>query len=124
MIEAGANQLSEQDTVEAIDFGYEAVTELIKSQEDLLKELGIKQVKPLAQEEDKTLASYLEKNCTKPINLVLKKFEQTKDERDLELEKIKLDTQSKIESLKDDNELKVLISENEKLIHSDFKKLH
>ena len=65
----------------------------------------------------------MEKNCTKPINLVLKKFEQTKDERDLELEKIKLDTQSKIESLKDDNQLKVLISENEKLIHSDFKKL-
>ena len=28
MIEAGANQLSEQDTIEAIDFGYEAVTEL------------------------------------------------------------------------------------------------
>jgi len=40
MIEAGANQLSEQDTIEAIDFGYEAVTELIKSQEDLLKDLG------------------------------------------------------------------------------------
>ena len=36
MIEAGANQLSEQDTIEAIDFGYEAVTELIKSQ-DLLR---------------------------------------------------------------------------------------
>ena len=31
MIEAGANQLSEQDTIEAIDFGYEAVTELINS---------------------------------------------------------------------------------------------
>ena len=46
MIEAGSNQLSEQDTIEAIDFGYEAVTELIKSQEDLLKDLGIKQVKP------------------------------------------------------------------------------
>ena len=43
MIEAGANQLSEQDTIEVIDFGYEAVTEL-KSQEDLLKDLGIKQV--------------------------------------------------------------------------------
>ena len=123
MIEAGANQLSEQDTIEAIDFGYEAVSELIKSQEDLLKELGIKQVKPLEKEEDKTLVSYLEKNCTKPINLVLKKFELTKDERDLELEEIKLDAQSKIESLKDDNQLKVLISENEKLIHSDFKKL-
>jgi polyribonucleotide nucleotidyltransferase len=65
MIEAGANQLSEQDTIEAIDFGYEAVTELIKAQENLLKDLGIKQVKPSEPEIDTTLASYLEKNCTK-----------------------------------------------------------
>ncbi|WP_032518335.1 polyribonucleotide nucleotidyltransferase [Prochlorococcus marinus] len=123
MIEAGANQLSEQDTIEAIDFGYEAVTELIKSQEDLLKDLGIKQIKPSDPEEDKTLPSYLEKNCTKPIELVLKKFELSKEERDLELENIKTETQSKIDSLKDDNQVKVLTSENEKLIHSDFKKL-
>ena len=123
MIEAGANQLSEQDTIEAIDFGYEAVTELIKSQEDLLQDLGIKQIKPSNPEEDKTLSSYLEKNCTKPIELVLKKFDLSKEERDLELEKIKTETQSKIDSLKDDNQVKVLTSENEKLIHSDFKKL-
>jgi len=123
MIEAGANQLSEQDTIEAIDFGYEAVTELIKSQEDLLKDLAIKQIKPSDPEEDKTLPSYLEKNCTKPIELVLKKFDLSKEERDLELEKIKVETQGKIESLKDDNQLKVLLSENDKLLSSDFKKL-
>jgi len=123
MIEAGANQLSEQDTIEGIDFGYEAVTELIKSQEDLLKDLGIKQIKPSDPEEDKTLPTYLEKNCSKAIDLVLKKFDQSKEERDLELEKIKLDTQGKIESLKDDNQLKLLLSENDKLLNSDFKKL-
>ena len=115
--------MSEQDTIEAIDFGYEAVTELIKSQEDLLKDLGIKQIKPSDPEEDKTLPSYLEKNCSKAIELVLKKFDQSKEERDLELEKIKTETLSKIDSLKDDNQVKVLTSESEKLIHSDFKKL-
>ena len=123
MIEAGANQLSEQDTIEAIDFGYEAVTELIKSQEDLLQDLGIKQIKPSDPEEDKTLPSYLEKNCTKPIELVLKKFDLSKEERDLELEKIKVETQGKIESLKEDNQLKVLLSENDNLLNVDFKKL-
>jgi len=123
MIEAGANQLSEQDTIEAIDFGYEAVTELIKSQEDLLKDLGIKQIKPSAPEEDKTLPTYLEKNCTKPIELVLKKFDLSKEERDLELEKIKVEIQDKIDSLKEDNQLKVLLSENDRLLSSDFKKL-
>jgi len=123
MIEAGANQLSEQDTIEAIDFGYEAVSELIKAQEDLLKDLGIKQIKPSKPEEDKTLTTYLEKNCSKPIQLILKKFDQSKEERDLELEKVKIEAQNKIESLKDDNQLKVLLQENDSLIHSDFKKL-
>jgi len=123
MIEAGANQLSEQDTIEAIDFGYEAVTELIKSQENLLEELGIKQAKPEDPEQDNALISYLEKNCSKPIDLVLKKFDQSKEERDLELEKVKADVQNKIDSLKDDNQVKMLTAENDKLIHSDFKKL-
>ena len=43
--------------------------------------------------------------------------------RDLELENIKIETQGKIESLKDDNPLKALVSENDKLLSSDFKKL-
>ena len=123
MIEAGANQLSEQDTIEAIDFGYEAVTELIKSQDDLLKDLGIKQIKPSVPKEDKTLSDYLEKNCTKPIDLILKKYDQSKDERDEALDQIKSEIQEKIDGLKDDNQLKVVTSENDKLIHSDFKKL-
>ena len=123
MIEAGSNQLSEQDTIEAIDFGYEGVIELIKAQEDLLKELGIKQIKPEMPEEDKTISNYLEKNCTKPIELVLKKFDQTKEERDTELENIRLEIQNKIDSLKEDNPLRVLTSENDKLIQTDFKKL-
>ena len=45
------------------------------------------------------------------------------EERDLELEKIKVETQEKIDSLKEDNQLKVLLSENDKLLSSDFKKL-
>ena len=113
MIEAGANQLSEQDTIEAIDFGYEAVTELIKSQENLLEELGIKQTKPEDPEQDNSLISYLEKNCSKPIDLILKKFDQSKEERDLELEKVKADAQNKIDSLKDDNQVKLLTAEND-----------
>ena len=37
--------------------------------------------------------------------------------------KLKSEIQEKIDGLKDDNQLKVLASENDKLIHSDFKKL-
>jgi polyribonucleotide nucleotidyltransferase len=41
MVEAGANQLPEDDVIEAIDFGYEVVQDLIKAQLELIKELGI-----------------------------------------------------------------------------------
>ena len=123
MVEAGANQLSEQDTIEAIDFGYEAVTELIKAQESLLKDLGIKQVKPTAQKVDETLYKFVEKNCSKQINGVLKKFDFSKEDRDLALEKIKGDLTTSIESLKDDNPIKEIISENESQLSSDFKLL-
>ncbi|MFM7465419.1 MAG: polyribonucleotide nucleotidyltransferase, partial [Cyanobium sp.] len=41
MVEAGADQLPEQDVIEAIDFGLEAVNELIKAQLSLLKEIGL-----------------------------------------------------------------------------------
>ena len=123
MIEAGSNQLSEQDTIEAIDFGYEAVTELIKAQETLLKDLGIKQVKPSEPETDDSLFNYLEKNHEKEINKVLKNFNFSKEERDDELDKIKLEATSKIDSLKESDNLKKLVSENDKLITTEFKSL-
>src|SRR5512141_245373 len=41
MVEAGANQLPEQDVIEAIDFGYEAVRDLIQAQRDVMEVLGI-----------------------------------------------------------------------------------
>ena len=122
MVEAGANQLSEQDTIEAIDFGYEAVSELIKAQENLLKDLGINQNKPIEPETDETLIKYLDKNCTKSIKEILKKFDLSKEERDSELEKIKIEIPNKIESQKDEK-LRKILEDDEKLIDSDFKKL-
>ncbi len=123
MIEAGSNQLSEQETIEAIDFGYEAVTELIKAQENLLEDLSIKKVKPIKPEIDDTLSKYLDKNCTKSITQILQTSDFSKEQRDLELDKVKSEALSKIESLKDDNPVKLLSSENEKLVESDFKNL-
>ncbi len=124
MVEAGANQLSEQDVIEAIDFGYEAVCELIKAQQSILKELSIDQVKPQEEpQEDPSLQTYLEKNCTKQIREVLKQFEQTKSERDEKLDSIKTETSSAIEALKEDNAVRKAISLNNKLLGSSFKSL-
>ncbi len=123
MVEAGANQLSEQDVIEAIDFGYEAITELINAQKEVLKETGIKQEMPEAPQVDDTISNYLDKNCTKSISEVLKDFNQTKEERDNKIEEIKININSKIEGLKDDNAVKKSLSLNNKLLETSYKAL-
>ncbi len=123
MVEAGANQLPEQDVIEAIDFGYEAVCELIKVQQTLLKELGIEQVIPEAQTVDATLPSFLEKECSKGIGDVLKQFSLTKAERDEQLDAIKAQAAEKISGLKDDDDVKLAVSSNGKALGNNYKAL-
>ena len=123
MVEAGANQLPEQDVIEAIDFGYEAVCELIKAQQAILKEAGIEQVIAAAPEQDPTLPTYLEKNCSKAIGEVLKQFEQTKGERDDKLDAIRSSTAETIAGLKDDDPVRVAVSSNGKALPNNFKAL-
>ncbi|MCP9797562.1 MULTISPECIES: polyribonucleotide nucleotidyltransferase [Cyanophyceae] len=123
MVEAGANQLPEQDVIEAIDFGYEAVGELIRAQLALLKELGIEQVLPEERSEDPALPSFLEKECAKGIGEVLKHFEQTKSERDEKLDAIKAEVAEKIASLDGEDPIKVAVSSNGKLLGNTYKSL-
>ena len=115
-VEAGANQLPEGDVIEAIDFGYEAVSELIKAQQSILKEAGIEQVIPETPEQDKTLPVYLEKACSKSIGEVLGQFEQTKAERDEKLDAIRSTTAEKIQGLKDSDPVRVAVSANGKAL--------
>ena len=123
MVEAGANQLPEQDVIEAIDFGYEAVCELIKAQQSLLKDLGIKPVTQDPPTEDKTVPAYLEKNYTKPIGEVLKQFEQTKAERDEKLDAIKAKANDAINGLKEEDAVRKAVSSSGKLLGNSFKAL-
>ncbi len=123
MVEAGANQLSEQDVIEAIDFGYEAVTELINAQKEILKENKIDQVIPEEQSIDETIPAYLEKNAKKSISDLLKQFDLSKEDRDIKLEEIKSNCSEKIDSLKEDNAVKKAVTANSKLLGSSFKSL-
>ena len=123
MVEAGANQLPEQDVIEAIDFGYEAVCELIKAQEAILKDAGIEQVKPEAPSEDATLPVYLEKACSKAIGEVLSQFDQSKAERDEKLDAIRSKTAETIDGLKEGDPVRQLVSTNGKALPTSFKAL-
>ena len=123
MVEAGANQLPEQDVIEAIDFGYEAVCDLIKAQQNLLKELGIEQVIPEPQAVDATLPAYLEKQCAKPIGEVLKQFTLSKAERDAQLDAIKAGVAETIAGLKDDDAVKQAVASSGKVLGNSYKAL-
>lgn len=121
MVEAGANQLPEQDVIEAIDFGYEAVGELIKAQQQLLADLGIEQVIPDNPVEDPTLADFLAQECSGGIGEVLKQFSQTKAERDGKLDALKAEVASKIADLADTDPIR--LASNGKALGNTYKAL-
>ncbi|MFZ4803231.1 MAG: polyribonucleotide nucleotidyltransferase [Synechococcus lacustris] len=123
MVEAGARQLPEQDMIEAIDFGYEAVSELIRHQRDLLKELGIEQVLPEEQKEDSTLPDYLKKQYSKDIGGVLAQFSLSKAERDGQLDVIKAKASEAISGLGDADPVRSAVASSNKLLGNSFKAL-
>ncbi|HEY9847043.1 MAG TPA: hypothetical protein V6D03_12725, partial [Candidatus Caenarcaniphilales bacterium] len=71
MVEAGANQLPEQDVIEAIDFGYEVVQDLIQAQRELIAELGIEVVQESPPEVDPTLENFIRDRAESAIQEVL-----------------------------------------------------
>src|SRR4028118_2356758 len=89
MVEAGANQLPEQDIIEAIDFGYEAVRDLIQAQRELLAELGIEMVVEQPPEVDTTVENFIRDRATEPIKAILARCEPDKTVRDAALDEVK-----------------------------------
>jgi polyribonucleotide nucleotidyltransferase len=124
MVEAGANQLPEQDVIEAIEFAYEAIQELIQSQLELLKDLGIEIVKPETPQEDQTLISFISDRATQDIKHILSQYDFDKKTRDEALDEIK---QTKIveaiAGLPEDDPIAVATTEDAKAIDKAFKTL-
>ena len=124
MVEAGANQLPEQDVIEAIDFAYEAIQELIQSQRELIKELGIEIVTPEPQESDESLSSYISDRVTDDIKQILAQYDLDKKARDEALDEIK---QTKIidaiAELPEDDPIAMATAEDPKAIDKAFKSL-
>lgn len=123
MVEAGANQLPEQDVIEAIDFGYEAVLDLIKAQRELLTELGIEQVIPEEPPVDHTLDEFVAEQSSAAIKQVLSQFTLDKPSRDKALDAIKEQVAAAIEQLADDHPVKVTTTTQAKALGNSFKSL-
>ena len=124
MVEAGANQLPEQDIIEAIDFGYEAVRDLIAAQRELMSQLGIEfavSEPPLVNE---ALAQFLQERAAEPITKILAQFDLGKDGRDKALDEIKETAiVAAIAELPEEDPVKQSVTESPKLLPTLYKQL-
>ncbi|MBW4563266.1 MAG: polyribonucleotide nucleotidyltransferase [Mojavia pulchra JT2-VF2] len=121
MVEAGANQLPERDIIEAIDFGYEAVRDLIKAQQDLVAELGLEIVKEVPPEVDSTLENFIRDRASDEIKRILAQFELAKPERDAALDVVKENIAAAIAELPEEDPIRVAATANSKALGNTFK---
>jgi polyribonucleotide nucleotidyltransferase len=123
MVEAGANQLPERDIIEAIDFGYEAVRDLIKAQQDLVAELGLEIVHATPPEVDQTLDKFISDRASDEIKKILAQFELTKPERDAALDVVKDNIANAIAELPEEDPIRVATNANSKALGNTFKEI-
>jgi polyribonucleotide nucleotidyltransferase len=121
MVEAGANELPEADMIEAIDFGYEAVRELIAAQLNLCKELGIEVATAEAPIVDPTLGTFIAERATQSVKEILARFEKDKAVRDGALDEVKAAIVTEIAALDDENPIKIAAAANSKIVGETFK---
>lgn len=121
MVEAAANQLPEQDMIEAIDFGYEAVRDLIQAQRDLIAELGIEIVRAEPPEVDSTLEEFITERSKSSIKEILAHFEYTKTERDDALDTVKASVEAAIAEMAEDDPIRVAATADPKALSNVFK---
>ena len=124
MVEAGANQLPEQDVIEAIDFGYEAVQDLIRAQQELMQELNLQMVQEEEPPVDHNLEQFIREHAAEGIKQVLSQYDLDKKARDEALDKVKETTvNSAIAELPEDDPILVTTTEDGKAVGKLFKSL-
>ena len=122
MVEASANQLPEQDIIEAIDFGYEAACDLIQAQREIMAELGIDLVVEERPSLDSALENFIRDRAEAPIRIILSKFEQDKNQRNAALDEVKAnEVESAIAELPEEDPVKLAVTANSKAIGNVFK---
>lgn len=123
MVEAGANQLPENDVIEAIDFAYEAIQELLTAQEEIFKDLDLPKVEGTPPTENPAVAEFVASQADSKVKEILKQF-LGKNERDAALEELKASVVEALEERPEDDELRVYVTEEDpKAIGKAFKAL-
>ncbi len=121
MVEAGANQLPEADMIEAIDFGYEAVRDLIQAQRDVMAQLGIELVTEQPPVIDATLETFIREKVTIPVKEILGRFEKDKPTRDAALDAVKDGVKAAIAEMPAEDPIRLAAQANAKALPNTFK---
>ncbi|OKH14402.1 polyribonucleotide nucleotidyltransferase [Fischerella major NIES-592] len=121
MVEAGANQLPERDIIEAIEFGYEAVQDLIRAQQDLIAELGLEIVHEAPPEADQSLSNFISDRATEEIKKILSQFDLDKTQRDNALDAVKESIAAAIAELPEEDPIRVAAIGDAKALDNTFK---
>ncbi|MBF2098430.1 MAG: polyribonucleotide nucleotidyltransferase [Gloeomargaritaceae cyanobacterium C42_A2020_066] len=103
MVEAEANQLPEQDMIEAIDFGYEAIQELLQAQRELVSALGINTPLPPAPTPVPELEAFVKDQAADAIQALLERTEPDKRLRNQALDQIKAQVTAALEALPEED---------------------
>ncbi|MCS7030576.1 MAG: polyribonucleotide nucleotidyltransferase [Gloeomargarita sp. SKYG116] len=123
MVECRANQLPEQDMIEAIDFGHEAIQELIRAQQDLLAEMGITLTVPPAPEPPADLVALVEATAAADIQAVLDQTIADKQQRNQALDETKAKVTAALEALPEEDPRRQATASDPKLVDVLFKAL-
>jgi polyribonucleotide nucleotidyltransferase len=124
MVEAAANQLPEQDVIEAIDFGYEAVRDLISAQRELIKDLGLTIATSEPPTVNELVSQFIEAKASTSITQVLAQFELGKEGRDKALDEIKANSvEAAIAELPEEDPVKISVTEEPKVVSNLYKSL-
>lgn len=122
MVEAGANQLPEKDVVEAIEFGFEAIQELLKAQQQVLADLNITPVELPPPPKNEELIAFVEEQAQEGIRSILRQF-LDKTSREQQLEELKAKLEAQIQERPEGDPLRLYLLENPKELDNQFKAL-
>jgi len=121
MVECRANQLPEADMIEAIDFGHEAIQELIRLQQEVLAELGVTLTVHSAPEPPADLVALVEETATAGVQAILEQTIADKQLRNQALDAVKAQVMAALAALPEDDPRRV--AGTEKTVEVLFKAL-
>ena len=123
MVEAGANEVSEEDMLDALMFGHEAVKQLCRFEKKIIKEIGVEKNKDI---QFKVVPEELRAEVTAKIDEKLRKAVSTKDklEREEKIEAIEKETEAEYAANGADAKTVQQVHEiQEDIVHNEVRRL-